>query len=108
MDEIPGVTPLRAAGIKLLEGQRICALVYKSDVSINYDPLTGSLKGDNLGAAAFEVISVTELTGFSSSSLPQVQIEILDANEVCACDTLQLFTDAPEPISSSEPFDVVP
>ena len=56
---------------------------------------------------AFEVISVTELTGFSSSSLPQVEIQILDAEEVCE-GALELFTDGPEPISSSEPFDVVP
>ena len=85
----------------------MCAVVYDSDISINYGPLTGSLKGANLGTVAFEVLMVMKLTGFSSSSLPQVEIQILDANEVCE-GALTLFEGAPEPISSSEPFDVVP
>ncbi len=54
------------------------------------------------------VLSVTRLTGFSSSSLPAVEILILDAGEVCADESLTLFDDPPEPISSSEPFDVRP
>ena len=107
LDKIPDVTPLRAMGLKQLEGQRVCAVVYKGDVSINYDPLDGSLKGDNLGTVAFEVLSVTKLVGFSSSSLPEVVVEILDADAVCE-GPLTLLTDAPEPISSSEPFDVDP
>ncbi|MDA2924537.1 PKD domain-containing protein, partial [Acidobacteria bacterium AH-259-L09] len=114
LDKIPDVIPLRVTGLKLLEGQQVCAVVYDGDLSINinFDPINGgvidgSLKGANLGTVAFEVISVTELTGVSSSSLPQVDIQILDAAEVCE-GALELFTDAPEPISSSEPFDVVP
>ena len=107
LDKVPDVTPLRASGLKLLEGQQVCAVVYDSDISINYDPLDGSLKGKNRGTVAFEVVSVTALTGWSSSALPQVEIEILDAEEVCG-GPLELFTDAPEPDSSSEPFDVEP
>ncbi len=83
------------------------AVVYKSDISINYGPLNGSLKGDTLGTVAFEVLSVTQLTGGSSSALPKVDIQILNANDVCE-GALLLFTDAPAPTSSSEPFDVVP
>ena len=45
------------------------------------------------------------LEGASSSSLPEVDIEILDAEEVCEGEIL-LSVDAPEPDSSSEPFDV--
>ncbi len=107
LDNIPDVTPLRASGLKALEGTRVCAVVYKSDISINYDPLEGSLKGDTRGIMAFEVKTVTELTGHSSSSLPEVDVEILDANQICE-GALELFADAPEPTSSSEPFDVVP
>ncbi len=109
LDKIANVTPLRATGLKLLEGQQVCAVVYDSDISITYDPLDGSLKGANLGIIAFEVKlgGVTQLTGFSSSTLPQVDLTILDAPDVCA-GTLELFTEAPVPISSSEPFDVVP
>ena len=105
LDKIPDVTPLRATGLELLEGKTVCAVVFDSDISINYDPLDGSLKGDNLGTVAFQVLEVRTLDGASSSSLPEVDIEILDAEEVCEGE-LALFTDAPEPISSSEPFDV--
>ena len=108
LDKIPDVTPLRATGLKMLEGLQVCAVVYDSDISINYDPLDGSLKGANLGTVAFEVLSVTQLTGFSSSTLPKVEILILDADAEAVCKSpLELFL-APEPISSSEPPDVVP
>ena len=59
-------------------------------------------------SANARVLSVTARTDGSESSLPEVEIEILDADEVCDCETLTLFTDAPEPTSSSEPFDVEP
>jgi len=104
LDKIPGVTPLRAAGLSLLEGRTVCAVVYDNDVSVNYDPLTGSLKGATLGRIAFRVGSVVPLVHLSSSSLPGVTIEILDADSVCG-GPLGLFTDAPAPISSSAPFD---
>jgi len=110
LDKIPDVTPLRFTGLKLLEGERVCAVVYDSDISINYDPLDGSLKGANLGTVAFEVISVTAVAGeddFSDKSLPKVDIEILDVEQLCN-GSFELLTDAPEPESSSEPEDVGP
>ena len=107
LDEIPDLTPMREAELEAMIGRRICAVVYDSDISINYEPVNGSLKGANLGTVAFEVLAVNQLFGFSPSSLPEVEIRILDAGEVCEGE-LELFTDAPEPISSSEPFDVVP
>ena len=113
LDKIDGVTPLRAAGLELLTGEVVCAVVYDSDVSINYDdPINGSLKGANHGTVAFEVLSVTAVDedvdqDVSDSSLPKVEILILDAEEVCL-GPLELFTEAPELESSSEPFDVVP
>ena len=60
----------------------------------------------NVGFAAFEVLSVDKLNGFSSSSLPKVKILILDANEICFVPLL-LF-DAPIPFTSSEPSDIDP
>jgi hypothetical protein len=81
--------------------------VYDSDVSINYSPLEGNLQGENLGTAAFHVLDVVYLPGFSSGTLPRVRIEILDANIVCE-ESLNLYLDAPEPSSSSEPYDVKP
>lgn len=107
LDKIPNVTPLRATGLAALVGYTVCAVVYDSDVSINYGPLNGSLKGANLGTVAFQVLAVTELTGYSSSALPEVEILILDAETACG-GPQTLFTDAPEPRSSSEPFDTVP
>ena len=62
LDKIPDVTPLQATGLSDLVGEYVCAVVYDSDISINYDPLDGSLKGANLGIVAFEVLSVTPLS----------------------------------------------
>lgn len=107
LDKIPNVTPLRATGLAMLEGQTVCAIVYDGDVGINYGPLEGNLQGANLGIVAFKVISVTQLLGQSSGSLPQVAIEIVDPT-VAFAGTLTLFTNAPTPISSSFPFDIVP
>jgi len=104
LDKIPDVTPLRATGLEMLKGKTICAVVYDSDVSINYGPLSGSLKGANLGTVAFEVGTATPLSGGSSGSLPEVEITIKDAEEVCER-KLTLFKEAPEPTSSSEPYD---
>ena len=104
LDNIPDVTPLRATGLKLLEGQQVCAVVFKGDISIGYGPLRGSLKGATSGTVAFEVVTVTKA---KKSNLPEVKITILDATEVCE-GTLTLFTEAPEPDSSSEPPDVDP
>lgn len=107
LDEIPNVTPLRATGLKMLVGSTILAVVYDSDVSINYSPLEGNLQGDNLGMVAFEVVSVRTRTDGSSSSLPIVTIKILNVNEVKE-KQLVLFANAPIPSSSSEPFDINP
>jgi hypothetical protein len=104
LDKVPAVSPLRATGLGMLEGKRVCALVYNGDVGVNYGPLNVSLKGANLGTVAFEVGTVTPLAELSSSSLPQVEVEILDAEKVCE-EPLQLFTESPEPTSSSEPPD---
>ena len=107
LDKVPDVTPLRATGLTKLEGFGVCAVVFDSDLSINYDPLDGSLKGDNLGIVAFRVLSVTARTDGSSSSLPKVDIKILNPEDTCA-KPLAMLQGAPAPESSSEPFDVTP
>jgi len=107
LDEIPNVTPLRATGLKMLEGYTVLAIVYDSDISINYSPLEGNLMGDNLGLVAFQVISVRERTNGSTSSLPIVSIKILNVNDVKNLE-LMLFSNAPVPMSSSEQFDIKP
>ncbi len=107
LDKIPDVTPLRATGLKMLIGQTVLAVVYDSDVSINYSPLNGSLKGDNIGIVAFDVVEVKKRTDGSSGSLPAVTIRIRDAAAASAA-TLKLFSNAPAPRSSSEPYDINP
>lgn len=107
LDQVLGVTPLRATGLAMLEGQTICAIVYDGDVSINYGPVQGNLQGANLGIVAFKVISATQLLGQSSSSLPQMLVEIVDP-AIAFAGPLSFFVDAPTPISSSVPFDIVP
>ncbi len=107
LDEIPRVTPLRATGLAMLKGKTILAVVYDSDISINYSPLEGNLMGANLGLVAFEVLEVRERTDGSTSDLPVVTIRIKDVDEVRDL-ALRLFSNAPEPSSSSEPFDIDP
>lgn len=107
LDKIPGVTPLRATGLAMLVGKTVLAVVYDSDVSINYSPLLGNLQGANLGIVAFDVLEVRKRTGGSSSSLPVVSIRIRNADEVLGRQLL-LFSNAPVPQSSSEPFDIDP
>ena len=99
LDKIPDVTPLRTAGLQMLLDKTGCALVYDSNVSVNYDPLQGNLGGPNLGLIAFTVMGVGDPVG---SVLPPVDIVVEDTAEVCA-GPLELFEDAPEIISSSEP-----
>jgi hypothetical protein len=107
LDKVRGVTPLRATGLRLLVGRRVCAVVNKSDVSVNYRPLNGSLKGDNLGLVALEVGSVTARGGPRRSALPRLEVRVLDSETVCA-EALDLLGTAPAPLSSSRPFDVIP
>ncbi len=107
LDKIPDVTPLRATGLKMLIGHTILAVVYDSEVSINYSPLLGSLKGDNLGLVALEVVDVIKREDGSSGSLPKVRVIVHGINPVGAL-PLFLFSNAPVPSSSSEPFDITP
>jgi hypothetical protein len=106
LDKIPAVMPLRALGLNALVGKDICAVVYDSDISINYDrstfPFTsGNLQGETLGIVAFTVTQTRTLDGFSSSTLPQVTLTINDAS---TCNPTELFN-APVPKSSSVPND---
>src|SRR5690606_16754930 len=107
LDEIPDVTPLRATGLKMLEGQTVYAVVYDSDISINYNPIEGNLQGANLGIVAFDVLNVTERTDGSTSDLPIISIRIRNATEIGDL-LLNLFSNPPVLESSSEPFDIAP
>ncbi|MGH2794723.1 MAG: hypothetical protein ACRDKG_10515 [Actinomycetota bacterium] len=103
---VPDVTPLRAEGLLGLVGLTVAVLVHDSDISMNYGPINGSLQGDYLGLAAFEVLSVAQFVGGSSSTLPVVHIKIVNPATVFA-GTILLYN-APTITDSSTPFDVVP
>jgi hypothetical protein len=107
LDKIPAITPLRATGLKMLEGKTIFAIVYDGDISINYSPLLGNLQGANLGIVALTVLEVTKRTDGSSKSLPKVKVRIENAASLSQ-KAVYLFTNAPEPSSSSEPGDIDP
>lgn len=107
LDEVPDIIPLRARGLKMLVNQVVIAVVYDSDISINYDPIEASLKGATLGVVAFKVLSISKRTDGSSSDLPVMKIKILNADEVIE-KGLYLFKNVPTIQSSSEPFDIDP
>lgn len=107
LDKTPGVVPLRATGLAMLTGHTVYAVVYDSDISINYDPLNANLKGENLGVVALTVLEVVERKDASSSSLPAVIVRIESAAEVFTYPH-KLFSNAPVPHSSSEPMDITP
>jgi hypothetical protein len=107
LDEIPGVMPMRARGLKMLIGTTILAVVYDGDININYSPITGNLQGANLGLVAFDVVDVIQRTDGSTGALPKVKVRIQSVTEVKSRQ-IYVFKNAPEPKSSSEPFDVSP
>ncbi|MCL6258829.1 hypothetical protein M3O96_07020 [Aquiflexum sp. TKW24L] len=107
LDEIPKVTPLRATALKMLVGVKVLAVVYDSDISVNYSPLEGNLQGANLGLVAFEVLDVKKRVGGSDADLPVVTIKILNVEALSQFGVV-LYSNAPEPQSSSEPEDVNP
>ena len=107
LDKVPNVTPLRATGLAMLKGATVYAVVYDSDISMNYSPLNGSLKGATLGVVALKVMDVVKRTDGSSSSLPKVAVKIENINNVSKL-PLSLFSNAPIPKSSSEPMDITP
>src|SRR5688572_30717634 len=81
---------------------RSCTTATSASYNSSSFPYTdGNVQGETLGIVAFTVNETRTLNGFSSSTLPEVQITILNTN---VCGTFQLFN-APVPRSSSEPID---
>ena len=89
LDEIPNVLALGETELQQRIGQRVCAVVYDSDVSVDLSSMEASLKGANLGTVAFEVVAVTPQGG---STLPNVDIKIFDSRTLCADTTSPVIT----------------
>lgn len=104
LDNVPGVVPMRATGLTMLKGKTVYAVVYDSDITINYSPLNANLKGKNLGVVAFTVLDIVERKN-ETSSLPAVIIRIEDTSKVSTY-PLVIFSNAPIPNSPSEPMDI--
>ena len=107
LDKVGNAVPLRATGLAMLRGVPICAVVLKGDVGMNYGPRYGSLKGEALGLAAFEIVSVVRRRNGSSTDLPRVTIRIRNTESTCG-GALALLANAPAPRSSSSPTDLAP
>ena len=105
LDKIPDVIPLRGNGLFDLKNKDFCAIVWDSDISINYDPIDGSLKGANYGIMAFRVDDVTSTDNYSSGTLPLVTITILDPGPTCV--NPAIFQVDHIPCTSSEPYDTL-
>ena len=58
LDEIPDVMPLRDQDLVRLIGLTCTAVVYDSDISMNYDPIKANLQGARLGLFTFTVLGV--------------------------------------------------
>jgi hypothetical protein len=89
LDKIPDVTPLHADGLRALIGQTLCAVVYDSNVSINYQPLEGNLQGANYGVLALEVLAVGPDP--NGSVLPDITIRVKDPS-TCGIGTVHART----------------
>ena len=58
LDKIPDVMPLRNRDLVRLVGKTCVAVVYDSDISINYSPLNANLQGARYGLFSFTVLAV--------------------------------------------------
>ena len=76
LDNILDVTPLHTADLEAMIGHSCCAVVYDSDISINYNPLQGNLQGANLGILHFTILAVGPDP--DGSVLPDITIRVED------------------------------
>ena len=58
LDEIYGVMPIRNQELAWMLGETCIAVVYDSDISMNYHPIQGNLQGERYGLFAFTVLQI--------------------------------------------------
>ena len=89
LESVRGVAPLQTAGLEMLTGRSVCAVVYANEIPRATDGV--SLSGSTLGTVAFSVLSVNR----GDDQVPTfVDINILDARQVCGGALVPMF-DAP-------------
>jgi hypothetical protein len=89
---VANVVPLQAAGLQMLWGRQVCAVVYTKELAVAGDPPAADLTGVTLGILAFRVSAVVPVDG----SVVNIDAEVLEAHETCA-EGLTVFADAPDP-----------
>ena len=87
LGRVPDVVALRWAGIGLLVGRQVCAVVYAGEIESG---AATDLGGANLGVVAFDVTSVDA----AAVDWPNVTVQVLDARETCS-GVLAAFSEAP-------------
>ncbi|MCP3938532.1 MAG: hypothetical protein GY708_24560, partial [Actinomycetia bacterium] len=85
LDKVRDVMPLRNPELLALVGRTCTAIVYDSDISIDYEPLYANLQGERYGKFTFKVLAV-EVPGSipesqSSTSLYDLWLEVLPPAE---------------------------
>jgi hypothetical protein len=91
--QVPDVVPLQSTGLGMLIGRQVCAVIYDREI-LTIPGAPTDLSGSTLGILAFKVVGLIAPT--SLTALPNVDIEILEAHEVCH-GNLTAFSDAPNP-----------
>lgn len=83
------VVPLGPAGLQQLTGRTVCAIAYAGELPRSASGVT--LSGANLGILAFTVVGTS---GGNGTTLPSVEVSVLDSLHVCGGD-LAPMADAP-------------
>lgn len=107
LSEVPDIIPLRARGLKMLEGRIVIAIVFNGNIPVDYDPIRANLQGETLGVVAFQVISTRKRTDGIENALPVVKLKILNSDNLIS-EGLYLFTNTPSIHSASDPHDIDP
>jgi len=104
LDKIDDVMPLRNHDLYRLIGRTCIAVVYDSDISMNFKPINGNLQGARYGLFAFTVLDV-ELPGTlaesgSSTSLYDLLIRVEPEQDGVCVEGFEvpIFDDEPDSI----------
>ena len=102
LDKIDDVTPLRGAGLSMLIGKVVCAVVYDNDISINYDnPINGNLTGVGQIRGLFSSLTVT------GNVLSPVTLEDANVGEILIGGKLDTGADVELRNSNVDCFDII-
>ena len=104
LDKIANVKPLDETGISTLIGKKVIAVVYKSDVGMNYDPDEANLQGERRGRIAFTVLGLEPGPDYG---FVRVRIESPDTSITDACDCTGTGKEAIEEAVSIEEMKIV-